>query len=188
VNTYISFLLDNHSKIDKSIEIDCKSELVAEEVASFLKISNSGQKVKGEFEEIFDKVVPIEKYSIYHEHYLNNLLPITCKPAKDDGYIAAIIDYHGIIKASKRDDRNYIVIDFRKKSILNDVSHYFKKSYKSSLTIQGKDLLFALDRLADHLIIKKKEAELITDILARPEDIGAFDRWMDYTKKNKNSK
>jgi hypothetical protein len=188
VNTYIAYLLDHQSKIDKSIEIDCKNELVAESVASFLNISPSGQKVKGEFEEIFEKAVPIEKYSLYHEYYLNKLLPITCKPVKDDGYIAGIIDYHGVIKASKRDDRNYIVMSFRKKSILNDVSHYFKKSYKSSLTIQGKDLLFALDRLADHLIIKKREAELITDILARPEDIGAFDRWVDYTKKNKKSK
>lgn len=182
---YISYLLDKYSTISDQIIIECQNEVTAEEVSNFLSIAREGTKVKGKREDIFDKVVPIERYGEYHAYQMENLLPIIIKPEKEDKYFAAILDLEGSFKWNKKDNKMYPIAAFRKKNILEDLCSFLKKNYKDSINIQGKELLFVLDRLKDSLIVRKKEAELMVDCLMEPDNPYYAEALEKYTKSKK---
>jgi len=186
VNSYISYLLDHHSKIGKTIEINCKSEILAEKVANHLSITQSAAKVKGKFHEIFDQVVPIDKYAEYHSVYFDEMRLITLCPEKDDEYIAAAFDLDGHFKYNKKDEKTYPIIAFKKKEIYNDLMNFMKKSWKSEVTIQGKDLLFTLERLKDHMIVRREHVDKFIDCLMEPDNPYFGEKLEEYTKNLKN--
>lgn len=182
---YISYLLDNYSTISDEIIIDCQNAITAEEVSNFFSIARDGTKVKAKREEIFNKVVPIEKYGEYHAYQMENLLPIIIKPEKGDKYFAAILDLEGSFKWNKKDDKMYPIAAFRKKNILDDLCNFLRKTYKDNINIQGKELLFVLDRLKDSLIVRKREAELMVDCLMEPDNPYYAEALENYTKNKK---
>ena len=182
---YISYLLDKYSVIGDEVIIDCRNEVTAEEVSSFLGIERKKTKITGKRQDIFKKVVPIEKYGEYHAYQMENLLPIIIKPEKEDEYFAAILDLEGSFKWNRKDDKMYPIAAFRKKAILEDLCIFLKKTYKDSINIQGKQLLFVLDRLKDSLIVRKKEAELMIDCLMEPDNPYYAEELENYTKNKK---
>jgi hypothetical protein len=167
---YISYLLDNYATISDTIEIDCKHEIVAERVASELNISQNGTIVKGDFYHIFDQVVPINKYKQYHSVYFDEMRRISICPEKDDSYISAIFDLEGSFKHIKKENSIYPVVEFRKKAVLNDLRNFMRKSYKQYVVIQGRDLLFTLEGIKKHLIVRRELAEIFIDCIADPDN------------------
>lgn len=176
MNSYISALLDFRTTNNV---IDCKDIKIAKKVQEVTGGKLKGVKLTITDPDFLEKFCPTYHYEDYRIECMKSLKFPLPKPVPNHEYMAAIFDIFGSFKLNKREKaRNYAVVTFRSKKILEVMSHFYKKSYTDQIIFNGTELLFALEGLKEHLILRGERARILCNVVADPADQENYAEWL----------